>query len=93
MSENEWQVASEVAGSLLAEMLKGLLESQGIPVMLSQEGVGHSVFAVTVGPLGKVQILVPAELVERARNVLDEYESGALAQDAEEASPQDDPSE
>lgn len=78
MPETEWEVVSEAAGSFNAEMLKGLLEAQGIPVMLSQEGVGHSVFALTVGPLGTVQVLVPVELLERAREVLRDVDRGTF---------------
>jgi hypothetical protein len=79
--EHHWEVADEVAGSLQAEILRGLLEAQGIPVILSQEGIAHSSYAVTVGPLGRVQILVPVELIERARQVLEDYRSGAFDTD------------
>ena len=78
MAETEWEVLSETAGSFHAEMLKGLLEAQGIPVLLSQEGLGHSVYSLTVGPLGRVQVLVPAELIDRARHVLKDIETGAF---------------
>jgi len=78
MAEIEWEVVSETAGSFKAEMLKGLLEAQGIPVLLSQEGLGHSVYSLTVGPLARVQILVPAELIDRAQRVLNDIETGAF---------------
>jgi Putative prokaryotic signal transducing protein len=76
MEQVEWEVVSEIAGELNAELIKGLLESQGIPVMLSQEGLGHSVLSLTVGPLGRVQVLVPSSLVPRAQQVLSDYENG-----------------
>ena len=76
MTEVEWEVVSEIAGAFQAEILRGLLEAQGIPVLLSQEGLGHSVYSLTVGPLGRVQILVPSELLNRARRVLSDYENG-----------------
>lgn len=90
MTETKWEVASEAAGSFYAEMLKGLLEAQGIPVMLSQEGLGHSVFALTVGPLGTVQVLVPADSLERAREILRDIDSGTLGMDPDMETPPED---
>lgn len=77
----EWVVVEEVSGTLQAEFLRGLLESQGISVVLSQEGVG-SVFPVTVGPLSEVQILVSKEDAPLAKKVLDDYYSGDLDDEA-----------
>ncbi|OGO27031.1 MAG: hypothetical protein A2Z16_01500 [Chloroflexi bacterium RBG_16_54_18] len=90
MADTEWEVVSETAGSFNAEMLKGLLEAQGIPVLLSQEGLGHSVYSLTVGPLGRVQVLVPAELIDRARSVLNDIETGAFEEDADSGLPDGD---
>jgi len=78
MSEIQWEVVDEVAGDLQAELLRGLLEARGIEAWLSQEGIGHSVYPVTVGPLSKVQILVPSEQSQTARMILEEYYSGKL---------------
>ncbi|MBN2551041.1 MAG: DUF2007 domain-containing protein [Anaerolineales bacterium] len=80
MVEDEWVVVDEVAGSLMGEILRGLLETQGIPVLLAQEGAGHSVYGLTVGPLGSVQILVPPEQASNARQMLDDYYAGAFQQ-------------
>jgi hypothetical protein len=77
MPAENWVVLDEVGGSFQAEILRGLLEAQGVPVVLSQEGAGHSAYAVTVGPLGQVQILVPAEQLSDAQKILDDYYSGA----------------
>lgn len=90
MAETEWEVVSETSGSFQAEMLKGLLEAQGIPVILSQEGLGHSVYSLTVGPLARVQILVPAELIDRAQSVLNDIETGAFEEGAESQPPEGD---
>jgi hypothetical protein len=54
-----------------AEILRGVLEAQEITVALSQEAVG-SVMPVDVGAFGQVDILVPAEQADRAREILDE---------------------
>ena len=77
MSEQSWEKIGVAAGELQAEILKGLLEAQGVPVVLSQEGAGH-VFGLTVGLMGEVDILVPTHLVAQAQQVLDDYERGAF---------------
>jgi hypothetical protein len=79
MTENNWEVVEVVAGDLQAEVLRGLLEAQGIPAILSQESAGHSVFPVTVGKFGEVQILVQSDQVEEARAVLADYKSGKFS--------------
>lgn len=75
MTDEQWEIVAEVAGPLQAEMLRGLLEAQEIPVILSQEGAGRA-YGLTVGLLGRVQLLVPTSALERARQVLDEYDAG-----------------
>jgi len=79
MVSEEWEVLEEVAGSFQAEILRGFLEAQEISVVLSQEGAGHSVYPVTMGLLGRVQVLVPAKDLERARLLLEEYKTGAFS--------------
>lgn len=75
MVEEEWILVDRVQGQLLAEMLKGLLEAQGIRVWLNQEGAAHA-YAVAVGTLGMVEILVPTSETEQARQVLEAYYRG-----------------
>ncbi len=62
-----------VAGILTAEVLKGKLESVGIPVLLRYESLGP-VMGLTVNGLGEVRILVPTDFVEDARQVIFELE-------------------
>ncbi len=77
MSDVAWEVVYETNGMLLAEILRGMLEAQEIPVVLSQEGAGK-VYGLTVGTLGKVEILVPDSEVERAERILEDYETNNL---------------
>ncbi len=77
MSEIAWEVVYETSGSFLAEILRGLLEAQEIPVLISQEGAGR-IYGVTVGTLGRTQILVPSQYLERAQEILAEYEANNL---------------
>jgi len=78
MTGEQWEVVDEVPGDMQAEILRGFLEAQGIKVWLSQEGIGHSVYPVTIGPMGRVQILVPQEQSQSARALLADYYSGKL---------------
>jgi hypothetical protein len=75
MAEEEWVLVEKVQGQLQAEILKGLLEAQGITVWLNAQGAAHA-YAVTVGVLGTVELLVPSSSVESARQVLDAYYRG-----------------
>lgn len=73
--DDEWVVLEYVPGDLQAEILRGLLEAQGIPVFMSQESAGRAI-GLTVGPLGEVTLLVRAEDLQEAQRVLADYRSG-----------------
>jgi len=57
------------SGQIQAHVIKGRLESEGIPVLLRYDS-GSTVFAFTVNGLGEVEILVPREEAARARKIL-----------------------
>jgi hypothetical protein len=88
MSAENWESVQEIYGELQAEMLRGLLEAQGIPVLLNQEGAGRA-YGINVGPLGAIQLLVPAELIEDARRILADYYAGEFEAEEDEAEPDD----
>jgi len=56
-----------------AEIVKGRLESEGIPALLKYESAGL-VYGIMVNGLGQVQVQVPSDLVEEAREILDTQE-------------------
>ncbi len=74
----EWVLIGEVPGMLEAEILRGMLEANGIQVMLSHESAGTAI-GLAAGPLGWVKIRVPAVREAEARQLLDDYRSGKLA--------------
>ena len=74
---SEIRVVTRVYGTLEAEILRGLLESRGIPVVLSHESAGTAI-GLSVGPLGEVEILVPADQLEAAREILQQYSNDEL---------------
>ena len=78
MEKDKWEVVYEAAGHLQADIIRGMLEAQEIPVHVSGEAVGR-VFSFTVGPTARVQILVPVDDLPRARNLIEGYENESLA--------------
>jgi hypothetical protein len=77
MSEEKWTQVAVIQSDLQAELLRGLLEAQGIPVLLSQEGAGRAI-GLTFGPMGEVRILVPGSQLSRAQSILAAYEAGTF---------------
>ena len=75
MSEQTWESVISVQGEFQAEILRGLLEAQGIPVQLSQEGVAR-IYGLGVGPLAEVEILVPDNYMQAAKAVIESYQAG-----------------
>ena len=75
MPKTDWVVVETVNGSLNAEILRGLLQAQGIDVMLSQEGAGRAL-GLEVGPMGEVDILVNSDDIPEARKLIDDYYTG-----------------
>jgi hypothetical protein len=53
-----------------AHVIKGKLESAGIPVLLKYESIGP-IYGITVDGLGQVQIMVPEAYADEARALLD----------------------
>jgi len=56
-------------GPLVAEVVKGKLESAGIPVLLDYESIGR-VYGIIVDGLGEVRVNVPEAFAEEARGLL-----------------------
>lgn len=73
MDDLKWKKIAEVQGRLDAELIESYLEAHGIDVELIQESIGHSIYPVTVNGLGRVQVFVPIEKVEEARELLGDF--------------------
>ncbi len=69
----DFVVVYRAQGELEASVIKTHLESEGIPVMLQYESAGR-VFGLTVDGLGEVRILVPQELAEEAKRIIEPKE-------------------
>jgi len=79
MAGKEKLVAIYSAKQIEAQIIKGRLENEGIPVLLSYDS-SSVVFGFTVDGLGEVKIMVPERFAEQAREILkvkyDELEIG-----------------
>jgi hypothetical protein len=64
-----WVPVATPMTAIEARLIVGWLESEGLPVRISQEAAGAAI-GLTVG-LGRIHILVPAPLEERALALLD----------------------
>lgn len=78
----DYEVIATASGDIEAEILRGMLQAAGIEVALRRESAG-SAFGLSVGPLGMVELAVPADQIELAEQVLDDYDSGRLGDDEE----------
>lgn len=80
MTPDEWVELTTVHGELIAESLRGLLEAQGIPVYLNQEGAGRA-YGLNVGSLGATLLLVRQQDLSQAQAVLRAYREGDFDED------------
>jgi hypothetical protein len=84
MSQENWEKVDVVNGDIQAELIRGLLESQGISVLLSREGAGRAL-GLNIGLMGETQVLVPSSQKEAALQILKEYYSGDYISEKEES--------
>ena len=87
MSDDEIVEVHVASNPIEADMLQGILQEEGIPVILTkEEGV-----KMTMGPMASVPILVRAENLEAARATIAAALSGEFAleddDDQDEAEP------
>ncbi len=68
---DSWKIVKIVNGLPEAYIVKGLLESNDIPVKLEYEAIGQ-IYGLTVDGLGQVRILVPEEFYEEAVDLVRE---------------------
>jgi len=69
MSPKEELAIVYTARQMEAQIIKGRLESEGIPALLSYESAGL-VYGLTANGLGEVKILVPKHLANKAKGIL-----------------------
>ncbi len=68
-SSQEPVVVWEAANLMEAQVVKGRLESEGIPAFVRSEALGV-IYGLTAGGLARADVLVPGPLAERAMEIL-----------------------
>jgi hypothetical protein len=66
--DGDWAVLT-VVDPLEAEVLKAALETAGFPVVVRQEASGR-IIGLTIGSMGEVSVLVPADRLGDARDLI-----------------------
>ncbi len=79
----KWVSVAAALGPAQAEILRGRLETEGIPARVAQEAAG-GVYGLTVGLLGQVDVIVPEEQAARAREVLSDVAEEAPQEEDKE---------
>jgi hypothetical protein len=65
-------------GPAEAHIIKGRLETEGIPAIFRYESAGL-VYGITIDGLGQVEVQVPSPLAENARQILNSQEDGDIS--------------
>lgn len=73
-SDNEPVVVWEAANLMEAHVVKGRLESEGIPALIRGEALA-TIYGLTAGNLATAKVLVPAPLADKALALLFAEES------------------
>ncbi|MBK6794092.1 MAG: DUF2007 domain-containing protein [Anaerolineales bacterium] len=75
MDEMKYELLTELNSRMQADLLESFLEANGVDVELFQESVGHSIYPVNVDMLGRVQVFVPKEKIQKAKELLEYFET------------------
>ena len=67
--DKDWVVICSANGEVEGNIIKGKLESEGIPVVVKQEAIGKF-YAFTVDGLGEVKVIIPCHYKEKALEIL-----------------------
>ncbi len=79
MNDADWIPVLVTPNQAQAEILRGLLEAQGISVWLLQEPAARAI-GIQMGPLGEIQLLVPKDQQAQAKEVIDAFFRGDFEQ-------------
>jgi hypothetical protein len=88
-TSHEPVVVWEAANLMEAQVVKGRLESEGIPAFIRSEAAGV-IYGITAGSLGRADVLVPGPLADKAVEILFGDESGDESGQEEGSVPSDD---
>jgi hypothetical protein len=78
MDELKYAMLTEVLGQWKAEIIESFLKSEGISVVLIQDSLSQSAYS---NPFAPVQIFVPKEGIQQARELLKTFEDALEDED------------
>jgi hypothetical protein len=85
---NRSKLVSVYSGNYLqAQIVKGRLESEGVPALLRYEGAGL-IYGVTVDGLGEARVMVPEDLAAEAEAIVADQEYGEPEDISEDEQPE-----
>ena len=77
---------STVQGQFAEEQIRAFLEANGIPTEVRGETL-RTTYGISVDGIGRVEILVPVDRADEARDLLKQAESGAFSLVADQDPP------
>ena len=81
MDEMKYSLLTEVLGQWKAEIIESYLKSEGINVVIIQDSLSQSAYS---NPFAPVQIFVPKEGIQQARDLLKTFEDAVEDKDDRE---------
>jgi hypothetical protein len=66
-----------VSGLMEAQIILGMLQAYDIDAVMSHEAAA-AIYGLGIGPTAEVDILVPEEKLEDAKQLLNEYQEGHI---------------
>ena len=82
MKNQKWALVSILQDPIQAEILRGLLEAQGITIHIVREGY-QAAYGIANQASVRIEILAPENQVEEAKQILDDYNAGKFYSDDE----------
>lgn len=83
LSRLKWVLLTEIYGRLNAELVQSLLNAYEIDVELFQEAAGGNfAYPTYVGKFAKVQLFVPYNKFNEAKDIFDNFQNGSMENSA-----------
>jgi len=70
MDKLSWELLTQIDGLIQAEVLQSYLQANDVPVEIIRETGMPSTYPFTADEFGPVDVYVPKEVIERARELL-----------------------
>jgi len=65
----KWIVLTYAKSEVEGWIIKGKLETEGIPAIIQQEAIGK-IYRITIDGLGEIKVLVPISFLKQAKEIL-----------------------